>query len=297
MKLEGIFVGLSTIDIIYRVSESPAPNRKIAAQSQEIFVGGPATNAAITFAYLGGSAKLVTPAGRHPLASVIKEGCEHFGIELIDLVPDSQEAPPVSSIWVDAEGQRSVVSANANGRMIPTAIVDPSRMAGVNIVMVDGHVMQACQAWADAASTAAACVVMDGGSWKPGTDRLLKSVDVAICSADFSPPGCTDERDVISYLRSAGVTKSAITHGAAPIHFGLQSESGVIQVPEVEAIDTTGAGDIFHGAFCFYYASGCEFEQALRKAAIVAAESCRYQGTRQWMHAMGNPDQMDSKGR
>jgi prepilin-type processing-associated H-X9-DG protein len=141
MKPEGIFVGLSTIDIIYRVSESPAPNRKIAAQSQEIFVGGPATNAAITFAFLGGSAKLVTPVGRHLLATVIKQECKHFGIELIDLAPDSHEAPPVSSIWVDAEGQRSVVSANANGRVIPTAIVDPSRMAGVNIVMVDGHAM------------------------------------------------------------------------------------------------------------------------------------------------------------
>src|SRR3569833_580937 len=223
MKLKGIFVGLSTIDIIYRVSESPAPNRKIAAQSQEIFVGGPATNAAITFAFLGGSAKLVTPAGRHPLASVIKEGCEHFGIELIDLVPDSHEGPPVSSIWVDAEGQRSVVSANAKGRVIPAAIVDPSRMAGVNIVLVDGHPMQACQAWADAASSADTCVVMDGGSWKPGTDQLLRSVDVAICSADFSPPGCTDERDVVSYLRSAGVTKIAITHGAAPIHFASRS--------------------------------------------------------------------------
>ena len=113
---------------------------------------------------------------------------------------------------------------------------------------------------------------------------------MAICSADFSPPGCTDERDVVSYLRSAGVTKFAITHGAAPIHFATQSMSGMIQVPEVEAVDTTGAGVIFHGAFCVYYASGCEFEQAIRKAAIVAAESCRYQGTRTWMDAMRNPD-------
>jgi sugar/nucleoside kinase (ribokinase family) len=138
-------------------------------------------------------------------------------------------------------------------------------------------------------------VVMDGGSWKPGTEQLLKSVDVAICSADFLPAGCTSERDVISYLGSAGVTKIAITHGAAPVDFALQSDSGEIQVAEVEAVDTTGAGDIFHGAFCFQYASGCEFEGALRQAAIIAGESCRYQGTRRWMHAVGNPDQMDSE--
>ena len=71
MQPKGIFVGLSTIDIIYTVSEHPAPNTKIAAQSQQIFVGGPATNAAVTFAFLGGSTTLMTPSGNNPLAAMI----------------------------------------------------------------------------------------------------------------------------------------------------------------------------------------------------------------------------------
>jgi sugar/nucleoside kinase (ribokinase family) len=285
MGTKGILAGLSTIDIIYTVSEPPAKNQKIAAQSQQVFVGGPATNAAITFAFLGGFATLVAPVGRHPLSAFIKEEGRQFGIDLIDLSPDSPETPPVSSVWVDSGGQRSVVSANTSGRTIPPARVDRAALTGASILMADGHAMQACQAWAVAAKVAGVPVILDGGSWKNGTDLLLKSVDVAICSADFQPPGCSTNRDVIDYLHAAGVTKVAITHGADPIHFVSGTESGSIEVPQVETVDTTGAGDIFHGAFCFQYANGGEFEQALRKAATIASDSCRYRGTRQWMQS------------
>ena len=291
MKIKGIFAGLSTIDIIYAVSEAPSGNKKIAAQSQQIFVGGPATNAAITFAFLGGSTTLVSPVGRHPLAAVIKEECSQFGLDLIDLAPDSQDAPPISSVWVDAEGQRSVISANAVGRTIPDAIVDPVRLADADIVMVDGHAMQACQTWAEAARSRGVSVVLDGGSWKLGTDVLLKYIDVAICSADFLPPGCSTESDVIECLQAGEVHNIAITHGSAAIRYISRSGSGQIEVPAVTPVDTTGAGDIFHGAFCFYRVAGCEFDQALRKAAILASESCRYRGTRQWMHARSHHHQ------
>lgn len=283
MKPKGIFVGLSTIDIIYTVTEHPARNTKIAAQSQQILVGGPATNAAITFAYLGGNTTLVAPAGAHPLAAVISEECRQFGVELLDLAPVSHEAPPISSVWVDAEGRRSVVSANTSGRTIPTAVVDQACLKDAKVLMVDGHAMQACQAWAEAARSAGIPVVLDGGSWKPGTDVLLKNIDVAICSADFLPPGCITESCVIDYLRTAGVQSIAITHGPEPIRYSSNSGLGVIEVPSVEAVDTTGAGDILHGAFCFYYATGCNFAAALSQAAALASESCRYHGTRQWM--------------
>ena len=67
----GIFVGLSTVDIVYRVDEFPLANRKIAAQSQDVFAGGPATNAALAFSHLGGDATLVASSdgiqfGHHP---------------------------------------------------------------------------------------------------------------------------------------------------------------------------------------------------------------------------------------
>ena len=77
---EVIFVGLSTMDIVYDVEEFPHANSKVAALSQELYIGGPATNAAIAFAHLGGKATLVTAVGRHPLAGAIKAEIEQHSV-------------------------------------------------------------------------------------------------------------------------------------------------------------------------------------------------------------------------
>jgi sugar/nucleoside kinase (ribokinase family) len=61
--------------------------------------------------------------------------------------------------------------------------------------------------------------------------------------------------------------------------------SGSVPVPRVEAVDTMGAGDIFHGSFCYFTAIGHGFVEALEMAARIAAESCRFRGTREWMNA------------
>jgi sugar/nucleoside kinase (ribokinase family) len=232
---------------------------------------------------------MVSPVGMHPLSTMIKAEFHSFDVNHVDLAPESQEPPPISSVWVNDKGQRSVVSANTAGRTIPPARVDPHLLDDARVVMVDGHAMEACQRWADAARLAGISVVLDAGSWKRGTDILSKSIEVAICSEDFLPPGCRTDDEVIAYLHSAGVSKIAITHGADPIQYSGKGGEGMIEVPQVAAVDTTGAGDIFHGAFCYYYASGYDFERALRKASIIASESCRFPGTRQWMRERPNP--------
>lgn len=278
-----VFVGLSTIDLIHTVEAFPSANAKAVAQSQELFVGGPATNAAIAFSHLGASALLVTAVGRSRFATIVKDELERHAVELVDLDPEFDGMPAISSVWVNRQGERSVVSVNAALSAHPSVQIDSATLEGTRILLVDGHFMEACQTWARAARTAGIPVVLDGGSWKKGTENLLENVDTAICSADFVPPDCAGEEDVIAYLQARGVENVAITHGAAPIGFVLGSSAGVIPVPRVDVVDTTGAGDILHGAFCYYAVAGHDFVESLREAAIVAADSCRYQGTRRWM--------------
>jgi sugar/nucleoside kinase (ribokinase family) len=279
----GVFVGLATIDLIYAVESLPPPNTKALAQSQELFVGGPATNAAITFGHLGSTAALEAAVGRHPIASIIKDELARYSIELVDLTPDDDELPAISSVWVDRQGRRSVVSVNTTRLTNRSPRVDAGILANARILLVDGHSMEACQAWARAARSSGVPVVLDGGSWKTGTDELLRFVDAAICSADFLPPGCSGEDDVIQYLETCGVKHIAITHGAGPIRFLSGSSAGMIAVPQVDVVDTTGAGDVLHGTFCYYSVAGYDFADSLREAAKVASESCRYAGTRRWM--------------
>ncbi|WP_348263234.1 PfkB family carbohydrate kinase [Telmatobacter sp. DSM 110680] len=281
----GLFVGLSTIDLIQTIDEFPSANTKAVARSQEILVGGPATNAAIAFSHLGGSATLLAPVGRHSLAHLIKEELQSLEIGLIDLAPECDLPPPISSVWVNQRGDRSVVSLNATRYKPQAPQVDRSLLRQASIVLVDGHATEACRAWAGTARTDQIPVVFDGGSWKPGTEGLLRFVDTAICSSDFRPPDCSSEDEVIEYLRAAGVSQIAITKGADPIRYFADVASGFIEVPRVDVVDTSGAGDIFHGAFCFFTATGSSFVDSLRDAARIATESCRSRGTRQWMVA------------
>ena len=280
---KGIFVGLSTVDVVYSVDEFPSANSKVVARSQDVFIGGPAANASIAFGHLGGEPTLVTAVGRHAMSSAIGEELRRYSVTLIDLNPDFDKAPVISSISVNRAGERNVISANATRVNALSTRVNGAALEQASIALVDGHYMEACLAWSSAARARGIPVVLDGGSWKDGTGELLRSIDAAICSADFIPPGCASAGDALKYLQGRGVTNIAITNGAEPIRFVSSGNSGTLPVPHVQLVDTMGAGDILHGAFCYYASTGHAFVPALREAAQVASESCRFHGTREWM--------------
>jgi sugar/nucleoside kinase (ribokinase family) len=281
--IRGVFVGLSTIDLVYEVDEFPWPDSKITARSQAAYAGGPATNAAITFRHLSGEAALVAAIGRHPLTALIRDELDTYGVKLLDLSPDRTEVPAISAVAVNPAGHRNVISANAIRISEYSDRVDPGLLDSASVLLVDGHLMTACVAWARAAEEQGVTVVLDGGSWKPGMELLLPHIETAICSADFQPPGCSGHQQVIEFLKGYGVRQIAITAGSSPIRFVSGQGSGCISVPEVPVVDTMGAGDILHGAYGYYTSVGLNFPDALTRAASVASNSCRFRGTRAWM--------------
>lgn len=283
----GVFVGLATIDILYSVEQIPGPDEKISAPGQLVSAGGPATNAAATFALLGGHAELVTAVGAHAAASVIRNDLREHAVRLHDLARYRHQLPPVSSIMVLREtGERTVVSANASVFSDLSSDFDPEWLRDVSILLVDGHYMPLCVSAARLAHERGITVVMDSGSWKDGMFELLPFIDIAICSDDYRPPGCRDSKEVFEYLRAQNIRQVAITCGALPVRLVDYGRRGKFFVEMVAPVDTLGAGDILHGAFC-YYASlpGATFREAMIKAARVASFSCRYPGTRSWMDA------------
>jgi sugar/nucleoside kinase (ribokinase family) len=282
---KGLFVGLSTIDVSYTVDEVPRRNQKISVRSQQITPGGPANNAAATFAFLGGRATLVSAVGSHPLASVVRDDLKRLSIRLHDMARERGEAPPISCVMVHrATGERSVVSANAAVFSPISAEFDLRRLHGISIVEVDGQYMPLCIAAAKAACERGIPVVLDSGSWKAGMPKLLPFLDAVICSADFRPPECRTQSQVFAFLLELGIRKIAITRGASSILFAEDGKRGEVRVPKVRPVDTLGAGDIFHGAYCYYACrADAGFGDSLAAAAGIASLSCRYPGTRSWM--------------
>jgi sugar/nucleoside kinase (ribokinase family) len=89
---------------------------------------------------------------------------------------------------------------------------------------------------------------------------------------------------VFEFLAAQNIRQLAITSGASPIRTLEHGRPGRIAIEQMRPTDTLGAGDIFHGAFCYYICEpGASFRDALARAARVASFSCRFPGTRSWM--------------
>lgn len=88
----------------------------------------------------------------------------------------------------------------------------------------------------------------------------------------------------MAFLSDLGVAHVAITHGEQPIHYRSPHQTEWLEVPAIAAVDTLGAGDIFHGAFCHAILQQ-DFPAALAIAAQVAAQACQSFGTRRWLES------------
>ena len=283
----GLFVGLATVDLIHRVAQPVGVNEKATALSQEVVAGGPAANAAVTFALLGGDPMLVTDLGNHALAELVRQDLQTYGVRVRAVEPSSPLIPAVSSIRVlDATGERSVVSVNASTRTVAAPSWLPGALNGTDVLLLDGHHPLLAVAAARAARDRRIPVVLDAGSWKPVLDELLPLVDIAVCAGDFTVPGAVDPA---AALLDRGVGVVAVSRGGQPLGWWTQGRSGEVAVPDVEVRDTLGAGDVLHGAFAFEHAlsAGEGAERAdlagqLARAARVASQRCTFTGIGTW---------------
>ncbi|MBW4614226.1 MAG: sugar kinase [Desmonostoc vinosum HA7617-LM4] len=282
-SFRGLFVGLVTLDLIYLAESAPKNNQKMVAADYTVAAGGPATNAAVTFSHLGNQAQVLGVVGSHPMTQLIREDLASHKVAIADLDSTIDAIVPVSSIIVtQATGERAVISINAIKTQKTSVSIPSDILQNVDIVLIDGHQMIVGCAIAQMAKSQNIPVAIDGGSWKPGFEQLLHFVDYAICSANFYPPNCHTEEEVFGYLSEFNIQHIAITHGGKAIQYLSGSKTGTVDVPHTQAVDTLGAGDIFHGAFC-YHILQTSFMNALTQAADIAAYSCQFFGTRRWM--------------
>ncbi|MGW3450429.1 PfkB family carbohydrate kinase [Streptomyces sp. NPDC001076] len=287
----GLFVGLCTLDVIQLVDHVPGPDEKLTARDQVVAAGGPATGAAVAFGRLGGLPRLLTGLGSHPLALGVRADLDALGVRVSDLAAGRAEPPAVSSVLVTAAtGERAVASTNATGHRLRAPADLAELVVSCDIAEFDGHHMELAVDVAHAARSAGRPTVLDGGSWKHGTERLLASTDIAVCSADFHPPGAGTPAETLEFLRDHGVTWAAVTGGGAPIVWAGPGGGGLVDVPETRVVDTLGAGDVLHGALAYHLGAhdridGPVFTEALARAAAVASRACASFGTRAWLTA------------
>lgn len=294
----GVFVGLATLDVIHRIAKPPAVNEKITAGAQFVAAGGPAANAAVTFAALGGDAILVTALGDDPVAHLIRADLAAYGVDVVDVAAGSTRAVPVSAVAVlESTGDRSVISLDAvtSDAAAPDHLED--LVAAADVVLVDGHHPRLAVAAARRADAGGTTLVVDAGRWKPVMADLIPHATDMVCSNDFRTPGAGGPAATAAALVGGGVRTVVTTHGGAPVQWWSGGDSGSVPVQSVTVVDTLGAGDAFHGAYC-YFATRFDGSVADRidRCARVAALRCSVVGPRAWLREL-QPEQTRKRER
>lgn len=258
--------------------------RKYKADDFASYIGGPATNAAVYHAHLGGTPFLITSFGDNKFTHDFQSDMRSCQVDYLDLSKNVKcEAVMASIITSLRDGERMIFSYMPNMEERQLSLPNDIHYAAYKTILVDGFYMPYAIEVARNGKSAGVPVVLDGGSWKEGMDGLLPHIDYAICSADFFPPGCSDHDQVAAYLKAAGAKVVVITRGADDLLVFKARTKMKVPVPKVKTVDTVAAGDFFHGAFCYYLPKVPNLEKCLKKAAAFAAASCQNIGPRWWL--------------
>ena len=280
--VKGVFAGLTGLDITYYQNEFPNENLKSKTNEYQTFVGGPAANAAITYAILGGNATLVTCLGHSTIAKAIKtELSEDYQVTVIDVAEDTNVLPCISSVLVNTEKASRTIWSGQQQFSIPEGIEYENIIFESDFCLSDCNLPEVTVELLKGFRNHNKKIVLDSGSWKPHFSVCLPLANEIIASVHCKP----QEGDLLTFLKDTAVKNIAITDGENDTRWFEGSNQGRITISNIQAVDTLAAGDVLHGAYCYYrYHEGLSFVQALEKATGVASESVKYIGPRKGVY-------------
>lgn len=276
-------LGFAAVDFVLSVPEFPDRPDKYRADSASIVGGGMAANAAVAAARLGGTVHLASRLGDDPLADIILSDLQADGVRTEMVRRTAGGRSPFSSVLVDGHGERQVVNFRGSGLADDMGWIDAA--PDCDVVLVDTRWPAGAAAALDLARRRGIPGVLDGEA--PIDPILLqKASHVAFSRQGLRSIADTD--DLNRALRRVADRFHAwicVTDGARGAWYN--GADGITHVPAfpVEAVDTLGAGDVWHGAFALALAEGQREATAVRFANAAAALKCKVFGGRS-----GTPD-------
>ena len=276
-------IGLCTLDRIMLLPEYPGKNEKRTALRSKVCGGGPIANAIYALARLGHSTAICGKVGGDYEGRLIWEWNASAGVNTRCMVSDPAGKTPSAQIWVDKKtGSRTVVLDETGispltFNEIPTEILESSQY-----ILLDGRDSALCLKIAQSARDSGAKIVYDLGSMRKNVEALLKSADIVIASADFAEafnPG-GDADIALKKIFDAGPEIAVITLGAKGWIWRDRKGHGRSDAFKVDVVDTTGAGDVFHGAFIHGLLRGRDTSGSAEFAGAAAGMTCTVLGGR-----------------
>jgi sulfofructose kinase len=277
--LDVLCVGHASYDLVFAVDHHPGADEKTFAEKFISCGGGPAANASVTVSRLGLKAAFAGYLGNDFFG---QRHFEEFSREAVntDLIVRSDAPTPLSAILVKPNGRRTVVNYKGATPPLPAGCIDLARWHP-RVILFDGHEPEVSLALMKAINGRGISTVLDAGSVHRGSLKLLERVDYIVASQKFAREftGRENPRQAASKLGQTG-SAVVITLGEAGLVWQNKDGSGSLPAFTIDAVDTTGAGDAFHGAFAAGLAYGKPWKDLLAYASAVGALCCTRYGAR-----------------
>ena len=276
MAVDVLGVGCVAVDDLLYVAEYPGPDAKMPIQRTERQCGGLTLTALVAAAKLGGSCGFAGLLGRDELSCAVLECFRAAGVDVSRAV-FCEEAGPFHSMIVvsEATGSRNIFYRATGAVGAADSLPEASVIEGCKVLFVDHVGVPGAVRPARVARAAGIPVVGDlEDDSHPRFGELLESVNHLVVSLAFALrlTGCAAVEEAVLALR-AGREGVVATCGAEGAWYWSGGKDAVRHQPafEVAAVDTTGCGDVFHGAYALGLARGMEMRERVRFASAAAA--------------------------
>ncbi|KAA3619269.1 MAG: carbohydrate kinase [Calditrichaeota bacterium] len=279
MKIDVLCIGATSHDLYFTIPHDPKSDEKMVADQFISCGGGPASNAAMTVSQLGHKSAFAGYLGNDFYGETHHHELADAGV-ITDFIVHGDKATPLSVILVKPNGERLLVNYTESQDKIPSGSIDFDNVEA-KVILCDGHEPDISLPLLKSARKRRTKSILDAGSVHRGTRMLLNQVDYLICSEKFAIDYTPDKSSASALKKLAqNHARVIITMGKAGLIWKANSETGIIPAFEIEAIDSTGAGDVFHGAFASCLVEERSWDFSLKFASAAAALSCRYFGGR-----------------
>ena len=297
--LEVVGLGLAIVDVVLRVDRMPDWDDPRGLLDFALADGGPAGTACFVASTFGLRTGFVDTVGDDELGEHRRRSLERGGVDTSRLVPREGPEDHVVVVYVDASTGERVFSFRQGflSRPLSPAELDREYIESARILHLDGSQAEAALAAARWMKQAGGTVVLDAAATShkvlEPARALVAETDILICGSGFAPR-LTGEKDVWQAGRAAldlgprVVVQTEGAEGSYTVARQTGARDAEFHTPafEVDVVDTTGAGDTFHGAYLVGLARGWSLERCASFSSAVAALHCTVLGNRKGIPSM-----------
>jgi sugar/nucleoside kinase (ribokinase family) len=248
--MQALFIGQTYIDVTFLTDRLPVGDEKHVASAYAVSFGGNAVTAAFCCAKLSIVPELLTTVADDWLGRMFLEMAAKFAISIH---PRRVSTSSLSFI-MPKDGMRAIVRCRDDSYLNDFPLLD---LTGCRALHVDGHQPDAALHYAKSCRAAGILTSLDGGGLRSNTHDLLAYIDVAIVATRLCEQMGLTPAEMLDYLKSRGCRIGGVTMGERGLLWydesGTVGSIAALAVPAGKIVDTSGAGDVFHGAYLYAY--------------------------------------------